>query len=477
MQYLDNLKRAELHAHSHYSNIRMLDSTNKIEKLIDEAIKLKLRGLAITDHESLSGHIKAIKHVKSIKEKNKEDKDIQDFKLILGNEIYLCRNGLNNENYVKGEDKYFHFILLAKDEKGHRQLRELSSRAWTRSYYQFIERVPTYYSDIEDIIGANPGHIIASTACLGGFLGSKILQMGADSCHAEQYMDEIKDFIGWGKHIFGDDFYLEIQPSNSKEQVYANKYIVEYAKHFDVKVIATTDTHYLKEEDREVHKAYLNAGEGDREVDDFYATTYLMTPAQMWTFFEKRIGFELFENILNNTVEICDKCEDYDLYHNPIVPKIKPDSSAIKVATPVDVQKFAEFAKENNYEFMYKYATSEDTQDRFLFARIVDGLMEKFNHEELKPYHFERIDIELKELWEISDKMGERLSAYLITVSKIIEIIWNEGDSLVGPSRGSALGFFINYLLDITQISPLDKDFELPHWRSEMIIGLLSIAI
>ena len=89
---------------------------------------------------------------------------------------------------------------------------------------------------------------------------------------------------------------------------------------------------------------------------------------------------------------------------------------------------------------------------------------------------YERIEMELLELWNISEKMGERLSAYLLTVSKIVDLIWTDGDSIVGPSRGSALGFFINYLLDITQISPLDKNFELPHWRSTTI-GLLFIVI
>ena len=105
--------------------------------------------------------------------KNQDDPSWQNFKLILGNEIYLVRNGLSKDNFVAGEDRYYHFILLAKDDIGHKQIRELSSRAWKRSFFRFLERVPTYYSDIEEVIGSNPGHVIASTACLGGFVGSK----------------------------------------------------------------------------------------------------------------------------------------------------------------------------------------------------------------------------------------------------------------------------------------------------------------
>ena len=98
-------------------------------------------------------------------------KNNSNLKLILGNEIYLCRNGLDNTNFVSGIDRYYHFILLAKDEIGHKQIREISTRAWMRSY--MARAVPTYY---QDIIGENPGHVIGSTACLGGALPTQILK-------------------------------------------------------------------------------------------------------------------------------------------------------------------------------------------------------------------------------------------------------------------------------------------------------------
>ena len=93
-----------------------------------------------------------------------------NIELYLGNEIYLCRDGLSPDTYERGE-KFPHFILLAKDKEGHAQLRELSSRAWKHSFTMFLTRVPTYYSDIEEIIGKNPGHIVAASACIGGWLG------------------------------------------------------------------------------------------------------------------------------------------------------------------------------------------------------------------------------------------------------------------------------------------------------------------
>ena len=89
----------------------------------------------------------------------------------------MCREDLSAENYEAGRDKFYHFILLAKDAEGHKQIRELSSRAWSHSFKQGkMTRVPTYYSDLIEIVGKNPGHVIGSSACLGGFLPSKILQ-------------------------------------------------------------------------------------------------------------------------------------------------------------------------------------------------------------------------------------------------------------------------------------------------------------
>lgn len=149
-----------LHNHSDFSNFRLRDSINTVESLIDRAIEIGHEVIAITEHDTVASSIRAEKYYNKIKEKN------PDFKVIRGNEIYLCRNGLNSDNFRVGKDKYYHFILLAKDAIGHQQIREISTRAWMRSYMaRGMRRVPTYYQDLIDIIGINPGHVIGSTAC------------------------------------------------------------------------------------------------------------------------------------------------------------------------------------------------------------------------------------------------------------------------------------------------------------------------
>jgi DNA polymerase-3 subunit alpha len=117
-------------------------------------------------------------------------------------------------------------------------------------------------------------------------------------------------------------------------------------------------------------------------------------------------------------------------------------------------------------------ANSEHDQDQFLLKLIEDGFQSfiPFNTLSKEKFHIilKRIDVELEELWEISNTLNQRMTSYYITVREIINIIWNDdcgGNSLVGSGRGSAAGYLINYLLGITQVNPLEYEIELPHWR------------
>ena len=114
------MDRFEIHSHSDMSNFRLVDCINKIPNLIQRAVDIGLRGICLTDHETLAGAVKANKIAKKLLETN------PDFKVGLGNEIYLCPSREN-------QTKFWHFILIAKDEIGYKQLRILSSLAWLNS--------------------------------------------------------------------------------------------------------------------------------------------------------------------------------------------------------------------------------------------------------------------------------------------------------------------------------------------------------
>lgn len=150
------------HNHTMYSNLRLLDSINRPEELVNKAIELGLSGIAITDHECLSGHMEVNQLAKKLRETN------PNFTIALGNEIYLVEE---RDKKIK----YYHFILIAKDALGHKALRELSSIAWYNSYHDSMERVPVTKTELTQIVEKYKGHLIATTACMGGELSTLIV--------------------------------------------------------------------------------------------------------------------------------------------------------------------------------------------------------------------------------------------------------------------------------------------------------------
>ena len=160
--------RFETHCHSHYSNIRLIDSICKPKDLILTAFQLGYSGITITDHEALCGHVEWLELEKELKEKGKIP---NDFVCALGNEIYLT-------DTREPSQKYWHFILIAKNTVGHRALRELSSQAWLKSYrHRGMERVPTLKSELKEIVNKYPNSLIATNGCIGGELGNLVLNL------------------------------------------------------------------------------------------------------------------------------------------------------------------------------------------------------------------------------------------------------------------------------------------------------------
>ena len=439
-----------LHNHTDFSNFRLRDSINTVESLMDYAIELGHEVVAITEHDTIASAIRAEKYYSKIK------KDNPDFKLVRGNEIYLVRNGLNNDNFKKETDRYFHFILLAKDLEGHRQIREISSRAWMRSYMaRRMRRVPTYYQDLIDVIGENPGHVIGCTACLGGCLSTQLIRnrdAGAPN------MDLIKRWIVQMQGIFGKgDFYFEMQPSFNKDQIYVNKKLVELSEEMGIKYIITNDAHYLKKEDRPIHKAFLNAQQGDREVDDFYATTYLMNDEEIHHYMEKSLGEEVLQKAYATINEIVNKCEDYSLMKSLKIPRLNWKQYIVH-----DLER-KHFIKKIPY--LKTFLESSYEEDKQLADTIIHRLAISPQYEELNTQRaYDEINACLEDTWISSEVNGSRWSAYFLNLQNIIDACW-DADTLVGCGRGSGVGFILLYLLGITQINPLREKSQTKRWR------------
>lgn len=432
-----------LHNHTDYSNLRLRDCINKLDNLISYAGELGHEVVAITDHESISGWVKAEKTANKIKEK------YPNLKVILGNEIYLCRNGLNADNFNKDNDRYYHFILLAKDAIGAQQIREISTRAWLRSYMtRGMRRVPTYYNDLFEIIGSNPGHVIGSTACLGGALPIQILR-GTDESKLKTWIEQMDKLFGH------DNFYFEMQPSKNKDQIKVNETLLKFSKVYNIPYIITTDSHYLKKEDRLVHKAYLNAQDGEREVDDFYATTYMMGTKELLSFFPYFETQDL-DYAFYNIRKIKDSIEDYSLLRPLKIPNLKWKESNLSL----NAAQINYYWK--NIPMLDTFSKSDYESDKQLVWSVIDGIIQHSDLQNKEAY--DEINACLEDTWTSSNVNNARWSAYYLNLQNIIDVCWEAG-SLVGPGRGSGVGFILLYVLDITQINPLRETTKCFRWR------------
>lgn len=428
----ENMSFVGLHNHTEFSNVKLRDCIIKIPDLVKRAIEYGYKGVAITDHEVLSGHVQALRLQDKLKEEH------PDFKIILGNEIYLI-----DESEYQNARKYYHFILLAKDKTGYDQLRALSSRAWARSYNEKgMLRTPTFCQDFAEVIGEDRGHLIACTACLGGRLATAIL---------DKDQEALNDFVSWCIKTFGQgNFYFEMQDSDSDDQKIVNETILRMSEFFDIPYIITSDAHYLDKQDISVHHAFLNSKEEkERETESFYKYTYLKREKEIKEILSYLPATAVQAGI-DNTMSVYDAIESFDFRHSVIVPTRKPPEFKVEGILKEWYIK---------YPWIERFASSEYEQDRYLLYLIEQGIKEKkfVVTDEVA----DRINTELDVIWYSSERLNQRLSAYLNLVKNIIDIIWQV--SLVGISRGSAGAFLVNYLIGITQMNPMQ--YNIPYWR------------
>ena len=458
-----------LHAHSEFSNIKVIDSINRYSRSIDYAWQLNLAGVAMTEHDCVSGAIKYLDAFdKKLKTEWKNAYPEQEypglaeaakalhFKPILGNEIYLTPEGMNKDNADR--TAFYHLILLAKDKEGFKQIRQLSSAAWGRSWMKGILRTPTYPSDLEKYIKG--GHLVCSTACLGGYLASTVNRILAGEGDLKVVLDS---WLNRMEKLFGKgNFFIELQPNKgdvNTDQIIFNKYVLAnyWGKY---PFIITTDAHYLNAEERELHKWFLNSkSSSDREVDEFYRYAYFMNKDEIASMMDYATAEQL-EEMFENTLRIADTIQVYTLEAPKVLAKVEYEHAAeyeedLDIFNDVDEEAYPVFAE---------YLKSKDATAHYLMELIAHGYIEKYNDKWKTQEYYARLEEELWTIKEVGAKINQPMEDYFITMSKMIELMWNEGNSIVGPSRGSAGTMLINYLLGITQMDPIQMD--LPYvWR------------
>ena len=389
---LSEITYTHLHVHTQFS---VLDGLSDIPKLMKKAKADGMKAVAITDHGNMFGVKKF--HDTAIKE---------GIKPIIGCEVYVARRSMQQRE-AKVDRSGWHLILLAKNEVGYKNLMKLISEAWTNGQY-YKPRID------KTLLQKHKDGLMALTACLGGEIPDKIMNEGEDK--AEEALLEMKG-------LFGDDLYLELQrhPTGNPEmdkkvfddQVYVNRVLLEFARKHNLKVVATNDVHFVEKEDAGAHDRLICIGTA-KDLDDPKRMRYTR---QEWFKTQAEMK-ELFADIpeaIENTNEVIEKVDVYELNNDPIMPEFV-------IPEP--------FTDANEY---LRHITYEGAKERY---------------EELSEDIRERLDFEL----ETIKKMG--FPDYFLIVWDFLKAARDMGVS-VGPGRGSAAGSAVAYSLKITDIDPL----------------------
>ncbi|MBU4369729.1 DNA polymerase III subunit alpha [Patescibacteria group bacterium] len=267
-----------LHVHSHYS---LLDGLLKIDGLIDQAKKHKMKSLALTDHGVMYGVIEFYQKAKEA-----------GIKPIIGVEAYMARHGHLNKR-VKIDEKPYHLILLAKDEQGYKNLVKLTTIAHLKGFY-YKPRI-----DFELLKKYSLG-LICLSACIKGEIPQLILEKQKDKA--------IKRALEY-QEIFGaENFYLEVQNHpKSKEQILVNKAIFNISKKYNIPVVATNDVHYAKKEDAEIQDILLCL-QTKRKQQDKNRMCYLDYDLSLRTEAEMKEAFKDHTEVITNTQKIVQVC-------------------------------------------------------------------------------------------------------------------------------------------------------------------------
>jgi DNA polymerase III subunit alpha len=403
----DELSKSFVHLHVH-SQFSVLQSTSDISGLIKKIKEWEVgdytRSIALTDHGNMMAAFQFV--AAALK---------SEVKPIVGCEINLCKNMHDKKN----QDNGFQIPVLAKNKNGYHNLAKLSSLAHTEGFY-YVPRV-----DRDALLTLKQDLIILS----GGVFGEvawKILNEGEEKA---------EEAFVWWKENFGEDFYAELNRHGLEEEEHVNKVVLGLCEKHGVKYIAANASYYTKQSDSEAQDALICVREGEyvsrpkkfigkrgREFryglpNDQY---YLKTPGEM---------AKLFSDLplaISNTREVADKCEQYKLSREVLLPKFDIPEQFLDIQDEADSGKRGE----NNYLRHLTYVGAEKR-----YGTITDEIKE-------------RLDFELATI------ANTGYPGYFLIVQDFCNKAREMGVS-VGPGRGSAAGSAVAYCIGITNVDPI----------------------
>jgi DNA polymerase-3 subunit alpha len=410
------MKFSHLHNHTQFS---LLDGASNISRLYDKAMKDEMPAMAITDHGNMFGVFEFVSEAwknKKVIGKTEDGKEITEpvVKPVVGCEFYLVADRHKRQFSREEKDVRFHQLFLAKNEIGYKNLVKLCSLGFIEGMYGKYPRI-----DKELVLQYHEG-LIATTCCLGAEVPRTILKKGEE---------EAEKVFKWWLDLFGDDYYVELQRHDIPEQIKANEVLVKFARKYNVRIIASNDSHYVDQTDYNAHDILLCINTGEKQstpsFKDF-ADDDVSIKDKRFAFYNDQFFFKntdqmstLFKDIpeaIDNTNLIVDKIKPLKLERDILLPHFK---------VPVEFN---------------------DDQDAYLEHITWTGAKERYK--DLTPEIEERLKFELFTI----RTMG--FAGYFLIVADFIKAGRDLG-VFVGPGRGSAAGSAVAYCIGITNIDPI----------------------
>jgi len=399
-------KFSHLHVHTQFS---LLDGAADISSLYKKAVKDKMPALAITDHGNMFGAFKFV--AEAAKYNTKENPDT--IKPIVGCEFYLVENRHKLQFTKDDKDVRYHQLFLAKNAEGYQNLIKLCSLGYIEGLYGKYPRID------KELVKQYSKGLIATTCCLGASVPRTILKKGEEAGEKE---------FQWWLDVFGEDYYIEIQRHGIPDQDKVNEVLVQFAQKYNVKIIASNDSHYVDQDNSNAHDILLCINTGEKQstptMKDFSEDETMMR-GRRFAFFNDQFYFKttdemskLFADLpasIDNTNEIVGKVETLKLKQDILLP---------------------------NFVVPAEYLDMDD----YLRDMTFKGAKERYY--ELTPEIEDRLNFELNTV----KIMG--FAGYFLIVADFIKAGRDMG-VFIGPGRGSAAGSAVAYCIGITNIDPI----------------------
>lgn len=458
---MDSLKNfVHLHVHSHYS---IYDALSSVKNLVDKAIECDMPGMALTDHGNMFGIKDFYDYVNKLN-KDRETKGIDPFKPIFGCELYVAKNGNKDHKAFPKDLGGYHLTVLAKNERGYRNLIKIVSNSWTDGFFM---RPRTDRKELEKY---HEGLIVLS-GCLAGEVPVKLLN------------DDIigsREAIEWYHRVFGDDYYLELERHEVKDssiianrekykcQEKVNRQLKQLAKEYGIKVVCTNGVHFTNQDQADAHDRLICLGTG-KELKEPNRTYY---SKQEWlkTYDEMATVFEDIPEALSNTLDILNKIELYSIDHKPVLP-------AFPIPTEFGTEK--EWREKYTEESLLHDFSCDENGEKCMseiecIERInrLGGINELYQimleHDYLEKISKDRAyqiygkplpsDVEDRLRFELHVIKTKGFSRYFLIMQDLVNSLRSNYGVMVGSGRGSAAGCLVSFCLGITRIDPLKYD-------------------